>query len=73
MTWDGVVTKYHRWHLKDIRITESVESYIQTIVLKKTLERISFEYRCGVERFDKTEYKPVQSREQEHTDVAQAY
>ncbi|KAI5170534.1 hypothetical protein PAEPH01_1514 [Pancytospora epiphaga] len=38
MTWDGVVTKYHRRRLKNIGITESVESYIQTIVLKKTLE-----------------------------------
>ncbi|KAI5170891.1 hypothetical protein PAEPH01_1527 [Pancytospora epiphaga] len=53
---------------KDIGITESVESYIQTIVLKKTLESISFEYR----HLDETEDKPVQSREQEHVDVAQA-
>ncbi|KAI5182018.1 hypothetical protein PAEPH01_2858, partial [Pancytospora epiphaga] len=35
-------TKYHRGHLKGIEMTES---YIQTIVLKKTLESISFEYR----------------------------
>ncbi|KAI5168631.1 hypothetical protein PAEPH01_0284 [Pancytospora epiphaga] len=47
---------------KDIGITESVESYIQTIVLKKTLESISFEYRRGAERLDETEDKPVQSR-----------
>ncbi|KAI5173819.1 hypothetical protein PAEPH01_2043 [Pancytospora epiphaga] len=72
MTWDGVVTKYHRRHSKDIGITESVESYIQTIVFKKTLESISFEYRRGAERLDETEDKPVQSREQEHVDVAQA-
>ncbi|KAI5175107.1 hypothetical protein PAEPH01_2116 [Pancytospora epiphaga] len=45
ITWDGVVTKYHRRHLKDIGMTESIESYIQTILLKKTLESISFEYR----------------------------
>ncbi|KAI5176031.1 hypothetical protein PAEPH01_2221 [Pancytospora epiphaga] len=63
MTWDGVVTKYHRRHLNDIEMTES---YIQTIVLKKTLESISFEYR----RLDETEDKPAQSRE--HVDVAQA-
>ncbi|KAI5169413.1 hypothetical protein PAEPH01_0688 [Pancytospora epiphaga] len=31
MTWDGVVTKHHRRHLKEIGIAES---YIQTIVLK---------------------------------------
>ncbi|KAI5176665.1 hypothetical protein PAEPH01_2424 [Pancytospora epiphaga] len=47
---------------KDIGITESVESYIQTIVLKKTLESMSFEYRRGAERLDETEDKPVQSR-----------
>ncbi|KAI5170456.1 hypothetical protein PAEPH01_1445 [Pancytospora epiphaga] len=35
---------YHRRHEKDIGITESVESYIQTIVLKKMLESIFFEY-----------------------------
>ncbi|KAI5168711.1 hypothetical protein PAEPH01_0352 [Pancytospora epiphaga] len=35
MTWDRVVTKYHRKHSKDIGITES---YIQMIMLKKTLE-----------------------------------
>ncbi|KAI5168503.1 hypothetical protein PAEPH01_0184 [Pancytospora epiphaga] len=59
MTWDGAVTKYHRQHLKAIRITES---YIQTIVLKKTLESISFEYRCGAERLYETDDKLVQSR-----------
>ncbi|KAI5179321.1 hypothetical protein PAEPH01_2614, partial [Pancytospora epiphaga] len=35
MTWDGVVTKYHRRHSKSIGITGF---YIQTIALKKTLE-----------------------------------
>ncbi|KAI5169433.1 hypothetical protein PAEPH01_0708 [Pancytospora epiphaga] len=59
MTWDGAVTKYHRRHLKGIWIIESVESYIQTIVLKKTLESILFEYRRGAERLDETEDKPV--------------
>ncbi|KAI5170491.1 hypothetical protein PAEPH01_1477 [Pancytospora epiphaga] len=69
MTWDGVVTKYHRMYSKDIGITEA---YIQTIVLKKTLESISFEYRRGAEHLEETEDKLVQSREQEHVDVAQA-
>ncbi|KAI5170397.1 hypothetical protein PAEPH01_1396 [Pancytospora epiphaga] len=65
MTWDRVVTKHHRRHSKDIGI---VESCIRTIVLKKALESISFKYRCGAERLDETEDKPVQSRE--HMDVA---
>ena len=45
LTWDGVVTKYHRKYSHEIGITDSVEAYIQTIVLKKTLESISFDYR----------------------------
>ncbi|KAI5170537.1 hypothetical protein PAEPH01_1517 [Pancytospora epiphaga] len=69
MTWDGVVTKYHRRHLKNIGITESVGSYIQTIVLKKTLESISFEYRRGARRLNEIEDKP----EHVDVDIAQAY
>ncbi|KAI5168506.1 hypothetical protein PAEPH01_0187 [Pancytospora epiphaga] len=30
MTWDGVVTSYHKQHFKKIRLTSSVEVYIQT-------------------------------------------
>ncbi|KAI5169941.1 hypothetical protein PAEPH01_1117 [Pancytospora epiphaga] len=45
--------------LKDIRLTEFVESYIQTTVLKKTLESISFKYRRGAERLNETVDKPV--------------
>ncbi|KAI5170033.1 hypothetical protein PAEPH01_1191 [Pancytospora epiphaga] len=56
MIWNRVVAKYHRRHLKDIGITEA---YIQMIVLKKTLESISFEYRRGAERLDETEDKPA--------------
>ncbi|KAI4292954.1 hypothetical protein PAPHI01_2228 [Pancytospora philotis] len=47
MTWDGVVTKFHRRHSTEIGLSDFVEAYIQTIVLKKTLESISFEYRRG--------------------------
>ena len=36
MTWDGVVTKLHNIYSKELGITESIEAYIQTIVLKKT-------------------------------------
>ncbi|KAI5170035.1 hypothetical protein PAEPH01_1193 [Pancytospora epiphaga] len=56
MTWDDVIAKYHRKYLKNIGINGS---YIQTIVLKKTLESISFEYRRFAKHFDKIEDKPV--------------
>ncbi|KAI4290998.1 hypothetical protein PAPHI01_0272 [Pancytospora philotis] len=55
MTWDGVVTKYHRKYSKEIGITDSIEAYIQMIVLKKTLESISFDYRRGFEPEDASE------------------
>ncbi|TBU20427.1 hypothetical protein CWI38_0072p0030 [Hamiltosporidium tvaerminnensis] len=49
MTWDGVVTKYHKSHLKRLEIPMNVEAYIQYIVLKKTVETISFDRRRGLE------------------------
>ncbi|KAF7684235.1 hypothetical protein TCON_0579 [Astathelohania contejeani] len=41
MTWDGVLTKYHRDYLKELNITFKIEAYIQLMVLKKTLKTIS--------------------------------
>ncbi|KAK1350787.1 hypothetical protein LUQ84_000067 [Hamiltosporidium tvaerminnensis] len=49
MTWDGIVTKYHKYHLKRLEIPMNVEAYIQSIVLKKTVETISFDRRRGLE------------------------
>ncbi|KAF7683156.1 hypothetical protein TCON_1633 [Astathelohania contejeani] len=49
MTWDGVVTKYHRNYLKKLNIIPTIEAYIQSTVLKKTLETISLEYRRSIE------------------------
>ena len=45
MTWDGIVTRFHSKYSKEIGLTTKIETYIQYIVLKKTLESISFEYR----------------------------
>ncbi|TBT96651.1 hypothetical protein CWI36_3479p0010, partial [Hamiltosporidium magnivora] len=52
MTWDGIVTKYHKSHLKRLEIPMYVEAYIQSIVLKKTVETISFDRRRGLEDED---------------------
>ncbi|TBT97277.1 hypothetical protein CWI37_2375p0010, partial [Hamiltosporidium tvaerminnensis] len=49
MTWDGIVTKYHKSHLKRLEIPMNVEAYIQSIVLKKTVETISFDRRRGLD------------------------
>ena len=45
MTWEGVVTNYRKKYSKELKISDSIEAYIHTIVLKKTLESISFDYR----------------------------
>ena len=47
LTWDGIVAKFHEKYSKEIGLTTKIEAYIQYIVLKKTLESISFEYRRG--------------------------
>ena len=47
MTWDGIVTRFHGKYSKEIGLTTKIEAYIQYIVLKKTLESMSFEYRRG--------------------------
>ena len=52
MTWDGLVTKYHKKHRNEIGIQLKTEAYIQSLVLKKTLESISFDRRRGIEEED---------------------
>ncbi|KAF7682479.1 hypothetical protein TCON_2294 [Astathelohania contejeani] len=46
LTWEVVVTKYHRSYLKELGITPQIEAYIQ---LKKTLETIALEHRRSIE------------------------
>lgn len=41
MTWDGIVKTYHRRRLKEIGVKRSIETYIQTVVLRKTLASMS--------------------------------
>ena len=52
MTWEGLVTKYHKKHRNEIGISLKTEAYIQSLVLKKTLESISFDRRRGIEEED---------------------
>ncbi|TBT97068.1 hypothetical protein CWI37_2524p0010 [Hamiltosporidium tvaerminnensis] len=50
MSWDGIVTKYHKMYVKRLEIPMNVEAYIQSIVLKKTVETISFDRRRELEK-----------------------
>ena len=52
MAWNGVVTKYYKKHSNKIELQPKVEAYIQSVVLKNTLERVSFERRRGIEEED---------------------
>ena len=52
MTWEGLVTKYHKKHISEIGIQLKTEAYIQSLALKKTFESISFERRRGLEEED---------------------
>ena len=47
MTRYGVVLTYHKKYMESIGIPQNVEAYIQTWVLKKILEIVSFERRRG--------------------------
>ena len=52
MTWEGLVTKYHKKHRDEIGLSAKTEAYIQSLVLKKTFESISFDRRRGIEEDD---------------------
>ena len=52
MTWEGLVTRYHKKHKSEIGISTKTEAYIQSLVLKKTFESISFDRRRGIEEDD---------------------
>ena len=43
MAWDGVVTKCHKKYMNKLEIPVSVEAYIQSRVLRRTLETVSVE------------------------------
>ena len=45
LTWDGIVTKFYQTYSKEIGLIGNIQSYIQFVVLKKTLESICFSYR----------------------------
>ncbi|KAF9742718.1 hypothetical protein NGRA_3614, partial [Nosema granulosis] len=55
MTWDGVVTNFHKKYLKDLDVQPHLEAYIQSLVLKKTLESISLNRRRGYDMDDAKE------------------
>ena len=47
ITWGAVVAIYHKKYINELGITPKIEAYIQSIVLKKTLESIFLGRRRG--------------------------
>ncbi|KAF9761590.1 hypothetical protein NGRA_2541 [Nosema granulosis] len=63
MTWDGMVTGYHKKYIQELGIQPTLEAYIQSIVLKKTLESVSLERRRGLDQDEAGEEEVVRSVE----------
>ena len=45
MTWDGIVTCYHDRRVEQLGLSKRTEAYIQTRVIKMTLESMTMENR----------------------------
>ena len=43
MNLNGIVTKLHKQY--DLGINSTIEAYMQSVVIKKTLESVSLDYR----------------------------
>jgi hypothetical protein len=52
MTWKGLVMKYHKKHRNEIGISTKTEAYIQSLVLKNTLENANYLYFEDIEEED---------------------
>ena len=44
-TWDGIVTTYHKKYKKMLNVEDHTEAFIQSLILKKTFESISIDFR----------------------------
>lgn len=45
VTWDGVVTNYHRQYRDELNLDNRIEAYIQSRILKMTLESLTMDSR----------------------------
>ena len=64
-TWDGLVSPYHHKYVKMIGIPRTTEAYIQSLVLRKTLECISMEYRRSHDEDKNKNGPPTPTQENE--------
>jgi hypothetical protein len=45
LTWDDIVTSFHKMYQKKLGVDRYIGAYIQSVVLKRTFESISLEFR----------------------------
>ena len=48
LTWDGIVTRHHGKYVARLGLPKTVEAYIQSRVIRRTLESISSDRRRGL-------------------------
>ncbi len=69
LTWDGIITKFHKTYTKEIGLTTKIQSYIQFIVLKKNLESISYDYRRNSQGVIPEKIMDVEERNCKETEI----
>ena len=45
MTWDGLVTRHFKRHMKQLQVKDKLVAYMQSVVLKRTCESILIDCR----------------------------
>ena len=70
MTWDGIVSTYHKRYSQDLGVDDQIHAYIQSRVLKMTLDSMSFDFRRGLP--SEAEEATIPSALEENTSKLQA-
>jgi hypothetical protein len=61
MTLDGVVTSYHKKYIQELDVQPTLKAYIQSVVLKKTLESFSLDRRRELDQEETGEEEMVRA------------
>jgi hypothetical protein len=62
MTWDGVVTKFHKHYRHEIGLDNRIQAYVQFRVLKMTLEGLTMEAADDAKRMQRASERLIEGR-----------